>query len=283
MKEMRTSRFTSMAQLTKVAALMLCSFITVDALGQTLTGETASGTVTVTDSTVVVNGENQPTKWVPSWEEEEPPLMFFQGFTLSFDVLGAGMRALSSNGSIEAALRLNLKNTYFPIAELGVANCDKTDDNTDIHYNTSAPYFRIGVDYNILKDKRQDNRLFAGLRYGISKFSYDVSGPEQVDPIWGGKSDFSLSNIDCTSQWIEICLGCQVKVWKSFHMGWSIRHKKHLHSSRGDNSKPYYIPGFGTTTTKSCWGGTYNLIFDLNWGKKKQSMTAVKIQSEQLK
>ena len=79
MMEMRTSRFTSMVQLSKVVAMMLCSFITTDALGQTLTGETAEGKVTVTDSSVVVNGENKVTKWVPSWEEEEQPLMLFQG------------------------------------------------------------------------------------------------------------------------------------------------------------------------------------------------------------
>lgn len=271
-----------MVQLSKVVAMMLCSFITTDALGQTLTGETAEGKVTVTDSSVVVNGENKVTKWVPSWEEEEQPLMLFQGFTLSVDVLGAGMRALSSSGSLEAALRLNLKNTYFPIAELGIANCDKTDDNTDIHYNTSAPYLRIGFDYNILNDKRQDNRLFVGARYGISNFNYDVNGPKQVDPIWGGEKDFSLSSINCTSQWLEICFGCQVKVWSSFHMGWSIRYKQQLSNSNEDTAKPYYIPGFGTTTNKSCWGGTYNLIFDLNWGKKKTKSAIPSIKSENL-
>ncbi|MBO4664815.1 MAG: hypothetical protein J5663_10460 [Bacteroidaceae bacterium] len=277
---MRISRFTSTVLRNKAVALIATSLLSVNALGQTITGETTEGKVTITDSTVVVNGENKPTKWVPSWEEEEPPLMFFQGFTLSFDILGAGMRAMSSNGSLEAALRLNLKNTYFPIAELGVANCNKTDDNTNIHYVTSAPYFRIGFDYNVLKDKRQDNRLFVGARYGISTFNYDVQGPKQIDPIWGGEHDFALNGINCTSQWLEICFGCQVKVWSSFHMGWSIRYKSELSSSNSDNSKPYYIPGYGTTTTGSCWGGTYNLIFDLNWGKKKKSATAVQVQSE---
>ena len=254
-----------------ILTIAVCTLAPLNALGQTITGETAEGKVTITDSTVVAEGEGKPTKWVPSWEEEEPPLMFFQGFTLSFDILGAGMRAMSSSGSLEAALRLNLKNTYFPIAELGVANCDKTDDNTSIRYNTSAPYFRIGFDYNILKNKRQDNRLFAGLRYGISSFNYDVHGPAQIDPIWGGEHDFKLNGVTCTSQWLEICFGCQVKVWSSFHMGWSIRHKRELKSSNDGSSHPYYIPGYGTTTTSSCWGGTYNLIFDLNWGKKKKA------------
>ena len=105
-----------------ILTIAVCTLAPLNALGQTITGETAEGKVTITDSTVVAEGEGKPTKWVPSWEEEDPPLMFFQGFTLSFDILGAGMRAMSSNGSLEAALRLNLKNTYFPIAELGVAN-----------------------------------------------------------------------------------------------------------------------------------------------------------------
>ena len=280
MTEMRISRFTSMVQQSKAAIIAICTLFSANVSGQTITGETTKGNVTITDSTVVVNGEDKPTKWVPSWEVEEPPLMFFQGFTLSFDILGTGMRALSSNGSLEAALRLNIKNTYFPIAELGIADCDKTDDNTNIQYKTNAPYFRIGFDYNILKDKRQDNRLFVGTRYGISKFSYDVHGPNQVDPIWGGEHDFTLSNITSTSQWLEVCFGCQVKVWHSFHMGWSIRYKSELRTSNCENSRPYYIPGYGNTVTGSCWGGTYNLIFDLNWGKKKTKATEILKQNE---
>ncbi|MCR5312299.1 MAG: DUF6048 family protein [Bacteroidaceae bacterium] len=267
---MKISKFSSMLRLNSQATIFaFLAFIATNAHGQTLKGVNAEGKTITIDSTLVeTKNKEKPTKWIPTVSDVKPPLLLFQGFTLSVDLLGAGMRAVSDYGNLEAALRLNLKNTYFPIAEAGYANCDIIDDNTSVHYQTKAPYMRIGFDYNILKDKYQDNRLFTGLRYGISKFSYDMAGPTMTDPIWGGSSDFDLTGIDCTSHWLEVCFGCQVKIWGSFHMGWSIRFKRELSSTNNDYAKPYYIPGYGTTVNSSCWGGTYNLIFDLNWGKK---------------
>lgn len=215
---------------------------------------------------------NKPTKWIPEMEEN-PKLPLFQGFTVSVDLLSAGMRLFNDYGSFEAALRLSLKNTYLPVVEIGVANCDHTDYSTHIKYSTSAPFFRLGIDYNMLKNKFQDNRLFAGLRYGFSSYFYDISGPEQVDNVWGGSAPFSFDNITCTSHWLEIVLGCQVKIVSMFHIGWSVRLKYHLKSSENIYSKPYYIPGYGTTQQGNTWGGSFNFIFDLNWGKKKANKT----------
>lgn len=225
-------------------------------------------------------GEPQkPTKYV-AVEVEKPKLLLFQGFTLSADVFGPLVYAFSDYGNIEAALRLNLKNTYFPIAEVGYGLCDKTDLNTYIKYKTSAPYLRIGCDVNFLKDKFQDNRLFVGLRYGVSSFNYDISGPDMKDPIYGGAEPFGFDGISTTSQWIEIVLGVQVKVWRNFHMGWSVRFKSEMSTKESLYAKPYYIPGYGTTTGGTVWGGTYNLIFDLNWGKKKGKVTATPVNVE---
>ncbi len=220
----------------------------------------------------------KPTKWVEV-KEEEQKLIFFQGFTISADLFGIVQGIASDYGALEGALRLNLKNTYFPIAEIGYAKCDKLDNNTNVHFNMKAPYIRIGVDYNLLKDKFQDNRLYAGIRYGLTKFTYDMSGPSMTDPIWGGSSDFNIKGIDCTSHWMELVFGAQVKVTGNFHMGWSVRYKRELSSTKNDFARPSYIPGYGRTTGDTCWGGTYNLIFDLNWGMKKSHKRRLKITS----
>ena len=208
---------------------------------------------------------------------DEPQMSFFQGFTLSADLLGVGQWLLTDYGTLEAGLRLNLKNTYFPVAELGMAHCDVYEPNTDITYKTDAPYLRVGFDMNLLKDKFQDNRLFVGLRYGFATYNFDIAGPAIVDPVWGGSEPFNKKGISATSHWLELALGVQVKIWKNFHMGWSIRYKRELSTSKNNYAKPYYIPGYGTTTNSSCWGGAYHLIFDLNWGKKKRG--SIKLQT----
>jgi hypothetical protein len=53
-------------------------------------------------------------------------------------------------------------------------------------------------------------------------------------------------------------------------MGWSVRLKTELSTTKNLSSKPHYIPGYGTTTSGTSWGGTYSLIFDVDWGKKNR-------------
>lgn len=214
--------------------------------------------------------QSKYTKWVPLLEGEKKDLPLFQGFTLSFDVIGLGMIAFTDYGTIEGALRLSLKNTWLPIVELGYGICDRKDYNTKIQYKVNAPFIRLGCDWNFLRNKFQDNRMFVGLRWGFSTYKYDMTGPPVTDPIYGESQAFDFSGTTSTSNWMEIVFGCQVKIYRNFHMGWSLRLKYHISSSKNDYSKAYYIPGYGVTTSGNTWAGTYNLIFDLNWGKKKK-------------
>ena len=227
---------------------------------------------------VVMPGESpKPTKYI-AVEEEKEHLVFFQGFTLSVDVYGPVAYLVSDYGTAEAALRINLKNTYFPIVEVGYGQCDKTDFNTSVSYHVNAPYARLGLDINMLKDKFQDNRLYLGARYGISKYKYDIAGPAMTDPIWGGSQPFDFDGIDCTSHWAELLLGTEVKIYKNFHMGWAVRYKREISSTKSNYAKPSCIPGYGYTTNSTCWGGTFCLIFDLNWGKKKSHKRSVSME-----
>lgn len=218
--------------------------------------------------------EPKPMKYVEV-HIEEPKLALFQGFTLGVDILNPILYALGDYGHAEAQLRLNLRNTWLPAFEAGFGQCDKTDANSLIHYKTSAPFFRIGVDYNILKNKWQDNRLTVGMRYGLSTYNYDMSGPEVKDPIWGGAASFDNKGIHATSQWLEVVIGVQAKLIKNIHMGWTMRYKQELNTTKSIFAKPYYIPGYGNTVSSSAWGMTYSLFFDLNWGKKKRKIKAI--------
>lgn len=274
---MKTSRYSSTALLSSLLCLSLC-FHCGSAYAQTDSAKVAVSPLSDLNADSIplqkiisISDTLDPAKYVPSVLGDDKT-MFFQGFTLSVDVMGPALYLLTDYGSAEGALRLNLKNTYFPIVEAGYGKCDMTDENTDIHYSTQAPFFRVGCDFNMLKDKHQDNRLYVGIRYGFSTFSYDIGGPDISDPIWGGTSQFAYKGLDATCHWGEITAGVQVRIWKKFHMGWSVRLKRCFKTDSDIHATPYYIPGYGTTTSSTAWGGTYNLIFDLNWGKKKTSV-----------
>ena len=208
---------------------------------------------------VVATGAHAQLKFF-TVEKDSIPL--FRGFAVSFDLVGAGLLALSDYGQYEGALRVNLHDEWFPIVEAGLGKANYDDEVTLLHYKTSAPYFKIGIDKNMLKDKHGPNRLYLGLRYGFTSYKIDISRPVYQDPVWQWDTNYTVNDAACKYHWAEIVLGVDAKIFGSLHLGWSVRYKQRLsHSEDGEWGKPWYVPGFGTYDTKV--GGTFNVIIDI--------------------
>ena len=106
---------------------------------------------------------------------ERDSVPFFQGVAVSVDLAGAAQLQLSDYGQLEAALRVNLHNQYFPTFEVGLGKASHEDDQvTGISYRTKAPYFRLGADVNLMKKKHTGNRIFAGVRYACTYYKVDM-------------------------------------------------------------------------------------------------------------
>lgn len=196
-------------------------------------------------------------------EVEKQP--FFQGIYAEVDVFGLLNKALGSDiTSTEVSVEANLQNKFFPIVEVGYGTMDATNDETDIYYKTSAPFFRIGLSYNVFHKKPYlPGQLLVGLRYGFSSFSYDVTAPDLVDPNWGHTSiPFSYEGVKSNAGWIELAVGMKTKVYKGFHMGFTARYRSRISLKKHENSEPLYIPGFGKNGSSN-FGLTYNLIYKL--------------------
>ena len=95
------------------------------------------------------NAQNQ--KKMATVEKDTIP--FFRGMAVGVDVIGPVQLMVSDYGLYEASLRINLKDKYYPVFELGYGKADASDESTKINYKTSAPYARIGIDWNLLKNK----------------------------------------------------------------------------------------------------------------------------------
>ena len=126
-----------------------------------------------------------PTK-VKKEEKKETPL--YQGTAVGLEIAGLASHLLGSDIlSSEIQIQSNLKNRFLPVLEIGYGKADAVNDGTNLHYKTSAPFFRIGMDYNIMYKKTHlPGYLYVGLRYGMTSFSYDVDGPAMTDPNYGG-------------------------------------------------------------------------------------------------
>ena len=193
---------------------------------------------------------------------EAPPAKLFQGFSVGFDLAGAGMYAAANYGQIEGQLHINLKERFFPVFEIGLGHSNHTADETGLHFKTDAPYFRIGCDYNFNKDLTSKNRIYGGIRYAYTNFNFDLDGPGLTDDVWGGTVPYSFKGQNSSASWFELVFGLEAKIWGNFHVGWTARYHRRLSQKIPAVGQAWYIPGFGKNDSHN-FGGTFNLIFDI--------------------
>lgn len=207
-------------------------------------------------------------------EKEKAPLL--SGIAVSADVVGLAMKVMGAKyANMEVGARINLLDKFFPLVELGIGDCHREGAETGNIFSATAPYIRFGMDYNFNK-KHNGNRLFGIVRYGLSSFKYDVQNNAFSDPVYGTTGPLELNGQKATAQWLEIGLGVETKLWSIIRLGWSIRYKSRLSLSHPDGGEPYFIPGFGKNDGNG-WGGTVNVIFDVEKTAKK----AKKVKNEQ--
>jgi len=194
---------------------------------------------------------------------ENDSIPLFRGFTLSFDLVGAAMLMFSDHGEIGGALRVNLHDQWFPVFETGIGRArHEKDAVTSITYKTTAPYFRIGMDWNILRRKHQANRLYVGFRYAFTSYKVDIIRDDLPDPVWLSKTGFGVDGLACSMHWLEIVMGIDAKIFGPFHLGWDVRYRRRLIHKEGDLGNTWYVPGFGINGQDQL-SANFNVIFDI--------------------
>lgn len=193
---------------------------------------------------------------------DAPKDTLFRSVAVGVDAVGIGQKIFSDYGQYEAAVRVSLYDKFFPVIEVGIGKADHDDEVTSVRYKCSAPYFRIGCDYNLLKDKHADYKVFGGLRYAFTSFTADILRPGMTDPVWGGEFDYDATGTKCTQHWAEAVVGLDAKIWGPFHLGWSVRYRQRLAFDVGDIGNVWYVPGYGKSDT-STWGATFNVTIQL--------------------
>ncbi len=143
---------------------------------------------------------------------EKDSIPLFRGFQVSFDLVGAARLMFGDRGEIGGGLRVNLHDQWFPVVEFGIGKANhNADEPTYIAYKTTAPYFRVGIDINLLKNKHQSNRLYGGIRYAFTSYKVDITRMNMEDPIWGTKSDIVVEGMKCSMHWFEVVFGIDAK------------------------------------------------------------------------
>ncbi len=206
--------------------------------------------------------------------EIEYPL--YNGVSVGLDLFGPIASGFGSDFfSTEVSVDVDLKHRYFPIVEIGYGTTDTWSDE-GIHYKSSAPYFRIGIDYNALYKKKHGQMLLVGFRYGYSSFKYDINDlsinddiyggtiykSNLEDDVWGDSLPYHYNGMKGSMHWVEFCVGIRANIWKRLYMGWSLRFKYELSTSGDVYGDPWYIPGYGKYDSSRV-GVTYTITYKL--------------------
>jgi len=186
----------------------------------------------------------------------------FRGIEIGADVVGLIEQWVGHYGQYEAMARASIKDKYFPALELGYGKADITEATTNNYYHTAAPYIKIGVDFNLLKNKHDDYRLYAGVRYAFTSFKVDVSNASITDPVWQQPVTLTVNGNKANCHWAELLFAVDAKIWGPVRMGWSARYLTRLAYNNGDIGNVWYVPGFGKQGHNRL-NGTFNIMIEL--------------------
>lgn len=197
------------------------------------------------------------------FKAESDTLPLVMGYQAFVNIAGVVLWQFGDYGELEGGVRLNMRGKYFPSIEGGLGICDKTNDETGLRCKTTAPFVRLGCDYNFSRIKTSPNRIYGGLRFGYTTYKYDIDGPPLSDPYWqGGTADINFHGLNSSALWGEVVFGLETKVWRNLHVGWTARYKRRLHQKENASGNSYYIPGYGKNSDH-LFTGTFNLVLEI--------------------
>lgn len=188
----------------------------------------------------------------------------FRGLRVDIDVvpIASGFIYKGERFGYEAGVYADLKRKYFPAIEVGFAGADK-NSSEGVQFSTSGIYSRVGVDFNLIKPKKDQlpstNIFFAGARIGFSPFSYSYTNLMVQNDYWGSSILQNIEGINTTKVWFEVVAGMRVEVLKNIYMGWTVRNKKLLGTDIPGEFQPWFIPGFGVKGEGTAWGVNYTI------------------------
>ena len=162
----------------------------------------------------------------------------------------------------EFSIDTRLTPKLFPTFELGFENNSYVKD-TVLNYTSNGIYGRIGVDYNLRSsDPASNDIFFVGARYGFYTMQQAVSNYLIHDSLWGPPIQGSMPQTNNYGHWIEIITGVKVELLHNIYLGWSLRSKFLLSTSKAFNY-PQYMPGFGNGANTVNFGVTYSLFYQI--------------------
>lgn len=191
----------------------------------------------------------------------------FHAVTVGVDIWDPAMRIIGQEyGGIGFWGELSLHNRFKPIFEFGLSSADiKPDDLNYTFKSPMAPYFKIGMNYNIFYNSNPDYQLLFGVRYAFTPFSFSVEDITSGNGYWDNPP-FNIPSQSTTAGYFEFVASIKVKIYRNISLGWQFKYHSVIHEGKCEYGKPMYIPGFGKRSTPI--GGGFSIMYTLPLNKK---------------
>lgn len=190
-----------------------------------------------------------------------PKYPVYNGMSLGLNFFDGVMKLVGQDHmSFDITADVSLWNWLFPVAEFGVGLADAHPEDGNYHYKGLPSFYgKIGFNYNFLYKSSPDYQVFVGFRAGYSAFRYQISDIDISSDYWGQTNLFELPTQKAQCLYGEALAGLKVKIYRNFFMGWTVRYRFKFHEKRGADSKPWFIPGYGSQP----FGFTFSLIWNI--------------------
>lgn len=164
------------------------------------------------------------------------------------------------HSSYDVQASVSLFNWIEPTIELGLGFADSKPENSNYRYKQKPSFYgKIGFNYNFLYKSNPDYQVYLGLRFGYTKYKYEITDVTISSGYWDQTNHFSIPDQKAHAFYGQAMAGIKVKIWKNISMGWSFRYGFKMKEKKGSNSNPWFIPGYGTGALNA----TFSLIYTL--------------------
>ncbi|MBQ0056339.1 MAG: hypothetical protein KBT20_01670 [Bacteroidales bacterium] len=198
---------------------------------------------------------------LPEGQRYRHPL--FNGLSVSFNAFPPALTLFGKGyASFEGMATVDLHHRFFPQFSAGVGYCDHESAN-EVRYQTDpAPFFKAGMAYNFkYNDENGDDFYGAFLRVGYAHSESEVSNLYYTDGYWEPQGPISIDDMKSNSCWLELGGFIKVKVASHLSLGWDASFRPFLHKGSTPSGHPYFVPGYGPTTTS--FGFAFHIYYDL--------------------
>ena len=198
--------------------------------------------------------------------------------TVGVNIADPVLRALGQQyGGGEVWGELSLHNRFKPVVEFGLSAASIKPDGSNYRFHSPlAPYFRLGMNYNVFYNSNPAYQLLVGLRYGLSPFSWRI---EDVVPpangYWGDTAPVEFPDQHSVAGYWEGVLSIKVKIVGPLSLGWAVKFHSMIHGGNTPLGQAMYVPGYGKRSNALTVGFSVMYTLPLN-RSVNQNVSSVK-------